>query len=65
LRVRLVTDESRKVSVGEIQTLDQAGGGGIFATFHEDLTHVSTVVIRDAHRRVLLRGTLSVYEPIA
>jgi hypothetical protein len=64
LRVRLVTDDSRRFRVGEIQTLDQAGGGGVFATFHDDLSHVSTVVIRDARRHVLLRGTLSVYEPI-
>ena len=65
LRVRLVSDDATNLLVGEIRTLDQAGGGGVFATFQEDLTHVSTVVIRDARRQVLLRGTLSVYEPIA
>jgi hypothetical protein len=65
LRVRLVSDDATNFLVGEIRTLDQAGGGGVFATFHEDLTHVSTVVIRDANRQVVLRGTLSVYEPIA
>lgn len=63
LRVRLVSDAARNFLVGEIRTLDQAGGGGVFATFHEDLTDVSSVVVRDARRRVVLRGTLSVYEP--
>ena len=65
LRVRLVSDDGTNFLVGEIRTLDQAGGGGVFATFHEELDEVSAVVIRDARRRVVLRGTLSVYEPIA
>jgi hypothetical protein len=65
LRVQLVTDGFRQLVLGEIGTLDQAGGGGDFATFSEDLTDVSTVVVRDARGRVLLRGTLSVYEPTA
>lgn len=65
LQVRLVSDGSRQLVVGEINTLDQAGGGGIFGTFTEDLTDVSTVVVRDARGRILLRGTLSVYEPTA
>ena len=37
----------------------------MFGTFVEDLTDVSTVVVRDARGRILLRGTLSVYEPTA
>jgi hypothetical protein len=65
LRVQLATDGSRRFVLGEIGALDQAGGGGDFATFSEDLTDVSTVVVRDARGRVLLRGTLSVYEPTA
>jgi hypothetical protein len=65
LQVRLVTDGSRQLVVGEITTLDQAGGGGIFGSFSEDLTDVSAVVVRDARGRILLRGTLSVYEPTA
>jgi hypothetical protein len=65
LRVRLMSDDSTQLRVGEIRTLDQAGGGGVFATFKEDLTDVSTVVVRDARGRVLLRGALSVYEPTA
>jgi hypothetical protein len=65
LRVRLVSEDSTSFLVGEIRTLDQAGGGGVFATFSEDLTHVSAVVVKDARGRIMLRGTLSVYEPIA
>jgi hypothetical protein len=65
LRVQLVTDGSRRLVLGEIGTLDQAGGGGDFGTFSEDLTDVSAVVVRDARGRILLRGTLSVYEPTA
>jgi hypothetical protein len=65
LRVQLVTDGSRQLVLGEIGTLDQAGGGGDFGTFSEDLKDVSAVVVRDARGRVLLRGTLSVYEPTA
>jgi hypothetical protein len=65
LRVRLVSGDSTQLLVGEIRTLDQAGGGGVFATFKEDLTDVSTVVVRDARGRVLLHGALSVYEPTA
>jgi len=65
LRVRLVSDDSRLGLVGEIRTLDQTGGGGVFGTFTEDLTDVSAVVVRDARGRILLRGTLSVYEPTA
>jgi Putative zinc-finger len=65
LRVRLVSEDAARRLVGEIRTLDQAGGGGVFATFEEDLTDVDAVVIRDARGRILLRGTLSVYEPSA
>jgi hypothetical protein len=65
LQVRLVSERSRQLVVGTIRTLDQAGGGGVFRTFTEDLTDVSTVVIRDARGRILLHGTLSVYEPTA
>jgi len=65
LRVRLVSEDSTNFLVGEIRTLDQAGGGGVFATFSEDLTHVGAVVVKDARGRIVLRGTLSVYEPTA
>jgi Putative zinc-finger len=65
LRVRLVTDQGRPLAVGEIRTLNSGGGGGVYRTFTEDLTDVGAVVIRDARGKVLLNGTLSVYEPTA
>ena len=65
LQVRLVSQDAAQRLVGEIRTLDQAGGGGVFATFGQDLTDVDAVVIRDARGRILLRGSLSVYEPTA
>jgi len=65
LQVRLVTDVGRQLVVGEIRTLNSGGGGGVYRTFAEDLTDVSAVVIRDARGKVLLNGTLSVYEPTA
>jgi hypothetical protein len=65
LTVSLVSDDAAPLRVGEIRTLDSAGGGAVYATFEEDLTDVDTVVIRDARGRILLRGTLSVYEPTA
>jgi hypothetical protein len=64
LEVRLVGDSGQR-AVGEIRTLDPGGGGGVFATFADDLTEVSAVTVRDARGRVLLNGTLSVYEPTA
>jgi hypothetical protein len=65
LKVRLVGDGAAPRPVGQIRTLDQSGGGGVFATFGEDLTDASAVVVRDARGRIVLRGTLSVYEPTA
>lgn len=65
LQVRLVTDADRQLVVGEIRTLNSGGGGGVYRTFRQDLTEVSAVVIRDARGKVLLNGTLSVYEPTA
>jgi Putative zinc-finger len=65
LTVSLVSDDAAPLRVGEIRTLDSAGGGAVYATFAEDLTDVDTVVIRDASGRILIRGTLSVYEPTA
>ena len=48
LQVQLVTDGSQRLVLGDIGTLDQAGGGGDFGTFSEDLKDVSAVVVRDA-----------------
>ncbi|MGH2680088.1 MAG: zf-HC2 domain-containing protein [Actinomycetota bacterium] len=63
LEVRLVTDGERRLVLGEIRTLNSGGGGGVYRNFAEDLTEVSAVVIRDARGKVLLNGTLSVYDP--
>ncbi len=65
LQVRLVSQDAAPRLVGEIRTVDQSGGGGVFATFEDDLTDVDAVVIRDARGRIVLRGSLSVYEPTA
>jgi hypothetical protein len=63
LEVRLVGDGFRQLVVGKIRTLNSGGEGGVYRPFTEHLRGYSTVVIRDARGRVLLRGTLSVYEP--
>jgi len=65
LQVRLVSQDAAPRLVGEIRTVDQSGGGGVFATFEDDLTDVDAVVIRDARGRIVLHGSLSVYEPSA
>lgn len=65
LSVRLVGGAAGLQAVGEVRQLDPNGASGVFGTFSEDLTDVSAVVVRDARGRVLLRGTLSVYEPTA
>jgi hypothetical protein len=63
LEVRLVGNGSRQLVVGQIRTLNSGGEGGVYRTFVEGLRGFSAVVIRDARNRVLLSGTLSVYEP--
>jgi hypothetical protein len=63
LEVRLVGNGSRQLVVGQIRTLNSGGEGGAYRTFVEGLRGFSAVVIRDARGRVLLHGTLSVYEP--
>jgi hypothetical protein len=63
LHVHLVGDGARRLAVGRIRTLDSGGGGGVYRTFAEGLRGFSAVVIRDARGKVLLHGTLSVYEP--
>ena len=63
LEVRLVGSGSLQFVVGKIRTLNSGGEGGVYKTFVEDLTEASAVVIRDARGKVLLNGTLSVYEP--
>jgi hypothetical protein len=63
LEVRLVGNGSRQLVVGQIRTLNSSGEGGVYRTFVEGLRGFSAVVIRDARGKVLLNGTLSVYEP--
>jgi hypothetical protein len=63
LEVRLVGNGSRQLLVGHIRTLNSGGEGGVYRTFVEDLRGFGAVVIRDARGKVLLNGTLSVYEP--
>jgi hypothetical protein len=63
LEVRLVGNGSRQLLVGQIRTLNSGGEGGVYRPFTESLTGFNAVVIRDARGKVLLRGTLSVYEP--
>lgn len=63
LEVRLVGNGSRQLVVGQIRTLNSNGEGGVYRTFVEGLRGFNAVVIRDARGKVLLNGTLSVYEP--
>jgi Putative zinc-finger len=63
LEVRLVGNGSRQLVVGKIRTLNSGGEGGVYRPFAEPLRGFSAVVIRDTRGTVLLRGTLSVYEP--
>ena len=63
LEVRLVGNGSRQLVVGKIRTLNSGGEGGVYRPFVEPLRGFSAVVIRDTRGTVLLRGTLSVYEP--
>lgn len=63
LEVRLVGNGSRQLVVGKIRTLNSGGDGGVYRPFTEHLRGFSAIVIRDARGNVLLRGTLSVYEP--
>jgi type II secretory pathway pseudopilin PulG len=63
LEVKLAGNGSRQLVVGQIRTLNSSGEGGVYRTFVEGLRGYNAVVIRDARGKVLLNGTLSVYEP--
>jgi hypothetical protein len=63
LEVWLESDEAADMMVGEVGTLDPAGGGGVSEWYLKSLRPYDAVVVRDARGRVLLNGTLSVYEP--
>jgi putative zinc finger protein len=62
LNVSLAHDGAQ-LAVGQIRTLDDGGGGGVYRTFRQDLSDVDAIVIHDANGKVVLHGTLSVYAP--
>jgi hypothetical protein len=62
LNVSLAADGAQ-LAVGQIRTLDDGGGGGVYRTFRQDLSDVDAIVIRDARGKVVLHGTLGVYAP--
>jgi hypothetical protein len=63
LEVWLESDTVSDMLVGEVGTLDPAGGGGVSRWYLRSLRPYDAIVVRDARGRVLLNGTLSVYEP--
>jgi hypothetical protein len=63
IEVWLESDEVADVLVGRLGTLDPAGGGGVSKWFLQSLGSYDAIVVRDARGKVLLNGTLSVYEP--
>jgi hypothetical protein len=65
LEVWLESDGVPDVMVGTVGTLDTGGGGGVSKWFVESLRPYDAIVVRDARGRVLLNGTLTVYEPTA
>ena len=65
LEVTLVSDESGELVVGRIEALDAVGGGGVYRIFDLNLRSFDAIVVRDSKGRVLLNGSLGVYEPTA
>ena len=63
VEVWLESDSVPDVLVGRIHDLDTDGGGGVRRWFLESLKPFDDVVVRDARGHVLLRGTLTVYDP--
>jgi hypothetical protein len=62
IEVWLESDVVPDMLVGELGTLDPAGGGGVSEWFLQSLQPYHAIVVRDARGKVLLNGTLSVYE---
>jgi hypothetical protein len=65
IEVWLESDVVPDMLVGRLGTLDPAGGGGVSEWFLQSLRPYHAIVVRDARGKVLLNGTLSVYEPTA
>jgi len=63
VEVWLESDVVSDMLVGELGTLDPAGGGGVSEWYLQSLRPYDAIVVRDARGHVLLHGTLSVYEP--
>jgi hypothetical protein len=63
IEVWLESDTVPDMMVGEVGTLDPAGGGGVSRWYLRSLRPYDAIVVRDARGHVLLNGTLSVYEP--
>jgi Putative zinc-finger len=53
------------LTVGKIRELDASGSGIVMRDFDVDLGAFDTVVVRDAARHVVMRGTISTRAPIA
>jgi hypothetical protein len=65
IEVWLESDEVPDMLVGRVGTLDPAGGGGVSEWYLQSLRPYHAIVVRDARGKVLLNGTLTVYEPTA
>ena len=63
IEVWLESDTAADLLIGEVGTLDPAGGGGVSHWDLKSLRPYDAIVVRDARGHVLLHGTLSVYEP--
>jgi hypothetical protein len=63
LEVWLASDEVPDARVGRVRALDTGGGGGVSRWYLESLRPYDAILVRDAQGRVLLHGTLTVYEP--
>jgi Putative zinc-finger len=63
IEVWLESDEAADILVGRIDSLNTDGGGGVRRWYLQSLRPYDAIVVRDARGRVLLNGTLTVYEP--
>jgi hypothetical protein len=63
LQVRLVSSDAGQLVAGTIKALDTGGGGGLYRFFVEDLQAFDGIVVRGAHGKILLHGSLGVHQP--